>query len=269
MRARWAAPGRTGARARRTPPAGAPGAGSGRRRTRAGRRRRTRPRARRRAATSAGPWPVESTDRCMQATASRAPAGSRRRASSIARRSGRRASSTASAASIAPGERTSTMFDPPSLEAIRSGFRSAAQRAQAAERVARGQRQRAVRAAARASAPSHRGGASWSSATSQSAAVEHRGELGPQRAVDLHVGGAALGQPQQPRAPGVQRRVGRVVAPVEQVPGDGTYDARVTRHFLTGEELTGAELTRPARPRRRAEGRPPGARRRWPGAASR
>jgi ornithine carbamoyltransferase len=34
-----------------------------------------------------------------------------------------------------------------------------------------------------------------------------------------------------------------VVAPVELVPGDGTYDARVTRHFLTGEELTAAELT--------------------------
>ena len=33
-----------------------------------------------------------------------------------------------------------------------------------------------------------------------------------------------------------------MVAAVEQVPGDGTYDARVTRHFLTGEELTGAEL---------------------------
>ena len=33
-----------------------------------------------------------------------------------------------------------------------------------------------------------------------------------------------------------------MVAPVEQVPGDGTYDAGVTRHFLTGEELTAAEL---------------------------
>jgi ornithine carbamoyltransferase len=34
-----------------------------------------------------------------------------------------------------------------------------------------------------------------------------------------------------------------MVAAVEQVPGDGTYDARVTRHFLTGEELTAAELS--------------------------
>jgi ornithine carbamoyltransferase len=37
---------------------------------------------------------------------------------------------------------------------------------------------------------------------------------------------------------------GRVVAPVKEVPRERTkYDARVTRHFLTGEELTADELT--------------------------
>src|SRR5207237_9816007 len=36
---------------------------------------------------------------------------------------------------------------------------------------------------------------------------------------------------------------GRRGAPVEQVPGHrADYDARVTRHFLTGEELTSDEL---------------------------
>ncbi len=34
------------------------------------------------------------------------------------------------------------------------------------------------------------------------------------------------------------------------------YDALMTRHFLTGEELTGAELAGPDRPRARAQGRP-------------
>ena len=34
-------------------------------------------------------------------------------------------------------------------------------------------------------------------------------------------GTSALGDPQQPRAPGEEGRVGREIAPVEEVPGDG------------------------------------------------
>ena len=43
----------------------------------------------------------------------------------------------------------------------------------------------------------------------------------------------------------MQLSIGRRVAPVEEVPGEGAdYDPRVTRHFLTGEELTADELER-------------------------
>ena len=55
---------------------------------------------------------------------------------------------------------------------------------------------------------------------------QQAGELAPQVAVDLDVGGVALGHPQQPRAPGEERRVGREVAPVEEVPGEGGELAR-------------------------------------------
>jgi ornithine carbamoyltransferase len=44
-------------------------------------------------------------------------------------------------------------------------------------------------------------------------------------------------------APAAQRRVQRKIASVEQVPAQNReYDAILTRHFLTGEELTGGEL---------------------------
>ena len=58
------------------------------------------------------------------------------------------------------------------------------------------------------------------------------------------MGIAELGCSEEPGAPGEERGIGRMVAAVEQVPGHGAdYDPRVTRHFLTGDELTAAELT--------------------------
>ena len=73
-------------------------------------------------------------------------------------------------------------------------------------------------------------------------AVDQAGELGQQATVDLEVGGVALADPQQPRAPGEEPRVGWEVAPVEEIPGDRpqshpAYIRVLPRHFLTGEEL--------------------------------
>src|SRR5215210_1142171 len=69
------------------------------------------------------------------------------------------------------------------------------------------------------------------------------GELVDEHPVDLHVGLVSLAHAQQARAPRAQRRIGREVPPVEEVPAkDREYDALLTRHFLTGEELTGEEL---------------------------
>ena len=70
-------------------------------------------------------------------------------------------------------------------------------------------------------------------------------ELALQRAVELDVRGVPLADAQQPRAPGEEGGVGRAVAAVEVVPAQRPdYDPRVTRHFLTGEELTADELAR-------------------------
>ncbi len=78
-------------------------------------------------------------------------------------------------------------------------------------------------------------------------AGEHRRELVEQATVDLEVGVVSLRDPQQPRAPGEQGGVGREIAPVEEVPGNrrelhALSINRLTRHFLTGEELGAFEL---------------------------
>jgi ornithine carbamoyltransferase len=53
----------------------------------------------------------------------------------------------------------------------------------------------------------------------------------------------ALADAQEPRPEREEGAVRRVVATVEEVPRErADYDARVTRHFLTGEELTAREL---------------------------
>ena len=112
-------------------------------------------------------------------------------------------------------------------------------RAQPRQLVARGQPQRAVGAARAAQGASQRGGASWSSAISHGRPSSTAANSSQQRALGV---GAALA---------------RVVAPMEEVPRDRRdYDPRVTRHFLTGEEVTSEELRVTARPRRRAQGRP-------------
>ena len=78
-------------------------------------------------------------------------------------------------------------------------------------------------------------------------ARQHRRELGGEVAVDLRVSCVALADPQQPRAPGEERGVGREVSPVEEVPADGSEFHRrsirsLKRDFLTGEELGAFEL---------------------------
>src|SRR6478672_2562064 len=78
---------------------------------------------------------------------------------------------------------------------------------------------------------------------------EHRRERHCEVAIDLDVGLVALGEAQQPRAPGAQLRVGRMVAPVEEIPAQcGQLHARsissLKRDFLTGEELGAFELSK-------------------------
>ena len=78
--------------------------------------------------------------------------------------------------------------------------------------------------------------------------AEQTGELVEQVAVHLDVRLVALARPQEPRAPGEQRRVGRKVAPVEEVPADRGQPHALSisglqkRDFLTGEELGAFEL---------------------------
>jgi ornithine carbamoyltransferase len=78
-------------------------------------------------------------------------------------------------------------------------------------------------------------------------AAEHRGELGAQVAIDLHVRGVSLLDAQQSRAPGEQRRVGREIPPVKEIPGN-RFELHplsirgLKQDFLTGEELGAFEL---------------------------
>jgi ornithine carbamoyltransferase len=77
-------------------------------------------------------------------------------------------------------------------------------------------------------------------------AGQQRREFGEEVAVDLNVGRVSLGDSQQPRAPGEQRRVRWEIAPVEEVPGDRSelhpLSISGLSHFLTGEELGAFEL---------------------------
>ena len=77
---------------------------------------------------------------------------------------------------------------------------------------------------------------------------QNLGEFSEEVAVDLDVGFVALAAAQEPRASRVQARIGRAVAPVVEVPGEGGESHRLSmrglpRHFLTGEELGGFELS--------------------------
>ena len=76
-------------------------------------------------------------------------------------------------------------------------------------------------------------------------AGDDRRELAAKVAVELDVRGAALGPAGDAGANGAERRIGGEVAAVEEVPGEdsqGPMMPRLTRHLLTGEELTSAEL---------------------------
>jgi ornithine carbamoyltransferase len=129
------------------------------------------------------------------------------------------------------------------------GVEAAGEGAQGAERVARGQRP--VRFGV-AGAGQRRAVAGRTLLQQRDIPLRLRQEareLALEVAVDLDVGGVALASPQQPRAPGEERRIGGEVAPVEDVPGDcREVHARsirgLKRDFLTGEELGAFELSK-------------------------
>src|SRR4051794_14552296 len=69
-------------------------------------------------------------------------------------------------------------------------------------------------------------------------------ELAGQRPVHLRVRHVHLSCAEEARAQGEKRLVGRMVTPVKEVPSErADYHRGVPRHFLTGDELTSAELT--------------------------
>jgi ornithine carbamoyltransferase len=122
--------------------------------------------------------------------------------------------------------------------------------AQGAERVARGERAVRLGVAGRG----ERLPPAWRTLLQQGdvpfGAGQQRRELVAQLAVDLDVRRVALARRQQPRVPGEERRVGREVAAVEEVPGEGgqlharSIRGLEKRDFLTGEELGAFELSK-------------------------
>ena len=92
------------------------------------------------------------------------------------------------------------------------------QPAQGAERVARGEGPVPLRAAGAGQRLGEARRALLQQRHVPLGAREQRRELRGQVAVDLDVSVVALLEAQQPRAPGAQLRVGRMVAPVEEVP---------------------------------------------------
>ena len=90
------------------------------------------------------------------------------------------------------------------------------------ERVAGGEHAMGLGAAVRARArAAHRGGHSCSSATSQSAPAITPANSSKRSRLTWRWVASALADPQQPRAPGSGARVGREIAAVEEVPGQG------------------------------------------------
>ena len=91
------------------------------------------------------------------------------------------------------------------------------------QQVARRERQRGARASAPGQRPEP---ARWRFLEERHVpvpAIEEEGELGQERPVDLCVRGAALGQPQEPRAPCEQRRIRGEVATVVEVPAEDSH----------------------------------------------
>ena len=119
--------------------------------------------------------------------------------------------------------RVRVRFEPPSLEAIRSGVRSAIRA------LRRGSWLRDVSTrwwSAPHALASRRGPARRELLQQQDVPLGARDQTLEARvevAVDLDVGRVTLRDAQQPRAPREQRRVGREVAPVEHVPCHGPY----------------------------------------------
>jgi hypothetical protein len=107
--------------------------------------------------------------RCTLATANAAPSGARSRAQSSRRRSGRRVRVSRRLSTIRQGGRTSSWFEPPSQDPIKSGLRSASHRRRGAPALRAVSAEAAPRAPdPRARARSQCGGASCRSATSHS-----------------------------------------------------------------------------------------------------
>ena len=218
-----ARPGRSARAAPRTEPGAARDAGSGRRRTRAGRPPTTRRRRPPPQAARHSPSPAARRRRAgSRSTPSRRPAAPRAPTASSAARAA--ASGSCCAASrIRPGSRTSSWFEPPSHEAIRSGFTKAANRCSGGTTL----RDVNARAPAAARPLLERAEPERRRLLKQRhvplVVGEPAGELAAQRAVHLHVRLVALGHAQQARAQREERPVWRKVAPVVEIPAEDSH----------------------------------------------
>ena len=217
---------RNGARARRTPATTrgrrlkSPPRTSGR--PRANRRRRARPPRRTScsACCAVAGGRVQVADAQLARRRRRAPTSAIRRRSRSPRR-GSGLSSTASRSAIRHGGRTSVTFEPPSHDAIRSGFQRASAPPQRRELVARGEhavraRRRSARASGRPSAAAPPGAGR---PTSRAAAITSANSSSSGRFTCTCVALRSVVRSRRDRQR-EEAAVGRAVAPVEEVPGE-------------------------------------------------
>ena len=164
-------------------------------------------------ATRAGSPRTPSAARQL-ARASRSSGAARAAAASVSRRCSR----------IRPGARTRSWFEPPSLEAIRSGFRSASAPLERRAPVARGEHAHAARAACAGRASrNQRGGASWSSATSHRGRRASRANSSRSGRLTWAWVASRSVTPSRRERQREERRVGREVAPVVEVPAEDSH----------------------------------------------
>src|SRR5688500_6173833 len=156
-----------------------------------------------------------------------------RRAQTSRRRSGRRVSVSHRVSTMRHPERTRIWFEPPSPEAIRSGFHSASRRRMNAPTLREVSTDAPDAPAACASARSQCGGASCSSATSHGSRASSTANSSRS---GLFTEACSSEPSSEWSRPWKRFQVRTVSAAI--------YDAQVTQHFLTGEELTSDELVR-------------------------
>ena len=120
------------------------------------------------ASTSRAAFSGSPAEACRFATQRRSPAAVSRRAHCMRRCSGRHARVSRRCSITRPGWRTRIWFEPPSLEAIRSGLRSASALCSGGSQLREVSTRTPLERVRRQSSANQRGGASCSSATCQS-----------------------------------------------------------------------------------------------------